>query len=43
MATQVMRLFHVAPRKAGLDGPPVELSTVAFRRPGDVIQMTLGF
>ena len=43
MATQVMQLFHVARRKAGLDGPPVELSTAAFRRPGDVIQMTLGF
>ena len=43
MAEQVMQLFHVARRKAGLDGPPAELSTAAFRRPGDVIQMTLGF
>jgi DNA repair photolyase len=42
MAKQVMQLFQVARRKAGLDGPPVELSTAAFRRPGDVIQMTLG-
>ena len=41
-AEQVMQLFHVARRKAGLDGPPVELSTAAFRRPGDVIQLTLG-
>ena len=43
MAEQVMQLFHVARRKAGLDGPPEELSTAAFRRPGDVIQMTFGF
>ena len=43
MAEQVMQLFHVARTKAGLDGPPLELSTAAFRRPGDVIQMTLGF
>ena len=42
MANQVMQLFHVARRKVGLDGPPVELSTEAFRRPGDVIQLTLG-
>ena len=42
MAQQVMQLFHVARAKAGLDGPPVEPSTAAFRRPGDVIQMTLG-
>ncbi len=43
MARQVMQLFHVARRKAGLDGPPAELSTAAFRRPGDVIQLALGF
>ena len=42
MANQVMQLFHVARRKVGLDGPPAELSTEAFRRPGDVIQLTLG-
>jgi len=42
MAKQVMQLFHVARRRAGLDGPPVELSTAAFRRPGEVKQMTLG-
>ncbi len=42
MAKQVMQLFHVARKKVGLDGPPAELSTAAFRRPGDVIQLTLG-
>ena len=42
MAEQVMQLFYVARRKAGLDGPPAELSTTAFRRPGEAIQMTLG-
>ena len=42
MATQVMQLFHVARRKAGLEGPLAELSTAAFRRPGEVIQTTLG-
>ena len=42
MAEQVMQLFHVARRQVGLDGPPAELSTVAFRRPGDVIQLPLG-
>ena len=42
MAKQVMQLFHVARRQVGLDGPPAELSTAAFRRPGDVIQLTLG-
>ena len=42
VAEQVMQLFHVARRKAGLDGPPAELSTASFRRPGDVKQMTLG-
>ena len=40
MAEQAMQLFHVARRKAGLDGAPAELSTAAFRRPGEVIQMT---
>jgi DNA repair photolyase len=43
MAEQIMQLFRVARAKAGLDGSPVELSTAAFRRPGDVVQMTLGF
>ena len=43
MAKQVMQLFHVARRRVGLDGPPMELSTAAFRRPGEVIQLTLGF
>ena len=42
MAEQVMQLFHVARRKAGLEGPPAELSTAAFRRPAEVIQTTLG-
>ena len=42
MAEQVLQLFHVARRKAGLDGPPAEPSTSAFRRPGDVVQLTLG-
>ncbi len=42
MAEQVLQLFHVARRKAGLDGPPAEPSTAAFRRPGDVVQLTLG-
>ena len=43
MAQQVMQLFHVARRKVGLDGSPAELSTAAFRRPGDVIQLPLEF
>ncbi len=42
MANLVMQHFHVARRKVGLDGPPAELSTAAFRRPGDVVQLTLG-
>jgi len=42
MAEQVMQLFHVARRQVSLDGPPAELSTAAFRRPGDVIQLPLG-
>ena len=42
MAKQIMQLFHVARRQVGLDGPPAALSTAAFRRPGEVIQMTLG-
>ena len=42
MAEQVMQLFHVARRKAGLEGPLAELSIAAFRRPGEVIQTTLG-
>jgi DNA repair photolyase len=41
MAAQAMQLFHVARRKAGLDGAPAELSTTAFRQPGEMIQMTL--
>ena len=41
LAKQVLQLFQVASRKAGLDGPPAELSTAAFRRPGDVEQMHL--
>ena len=41
MAEQVMQLFRVARTKAGLDRQAVELSTAAFRRPGDVVQMTL--
>jgi hypothetical protein len=43
MAKQVIQLFHVARRKVGLDGPPAELSTAAFRRPRDVVQLTLRF
>jgi DNA repair photolyase len=42
LAEQVMQLFHVARRKAGLDGPPTDLSTAASRRPGDVLQLPLG-
>ena len=42
MAKQVMQLFHVARMKAGLDGLPAQLSTAAFRRPGQVVQMNLG-
>ena len=41
LAKQVLQLFHVARRKAGLDRPRAELSHAAFRRPGDVIQLTL--
>ena len=43
MAKQVIQLFAVARKKARLDGPPAELSTAAFRRPGDVTQLALGF
>jgi DNA repair photolyase len=42
MADQVMQLFSVARRQVGLDGPPAELSSAAFRRPGDVMQLPLG-
>lgn len=41
MAEQLMDLFRVACRKTGLDGPPAELSTDAFKRPGDVMQLEL--
>jgi DNA repair photolyase len=41
LAKQVLQFFQVARRKAGLDGPRAELSSNAFRRPGDVIQLTL--
>jgi DNA repair photolyase len=43
MAKQVIQLFAVARKKARLDGPPAELSTAAFRRPGDATQLALGF
>ena len=43
MAKQVIQFFAVARKKARLDGPPAELSTAAFRRPGDVTQLALGF
>ena len=43
MAKQVIQFFAVARKKARLDGPPAELSTAAFRRPGDAIQLALGF
>ena len=43
MAKQVIQFFAVARKKASLDGPPAELSTAAFRRPGDAIQLALGF
>jgi DNA repair photolyase len=41
MAEQVMQLFRVARRRAGLDGPPADISTAAFRRPGEGVQTTL--
>ena len=33
-ADQLEQMFHVAVRKAGLEGRECELSTAAFRRPG---------
>ena len=43
MANHVIQLFSVARKKARLDGPPAELCTAAFRRPGHVTQLALGF
>ena len=42
MAEQVIELFRVARRRVGLSARPPELSTKAFRRPGDVVQLGLG-
>ena len=34
-AEQIRAMFRLARRKAGMDGPFPELSTAAFRRPGE--------
>lgn len=40
-AEQISQLFRVSVRRAGLDKDDTELSTDAFRRPGEIIQMPL--
>lgn len=38
-AEQMRDMFNLAARRAGLDGPGPELSTAAFRRPGDQLSL----